>query len=153
MDKTLLVSAIKKGTVIDHIVKGQAIKIIKLLNLASHDKRVTLGLNLPSKTQHHKDLIKVEGRELTPAEANSVAILTPQATINIIDDYRVVKKFTCKLPEKIKHIIVCPNPQCITNHEEMDTNFQVNQEKKQVKLQCHYCEKKFNQDEITSYNT
>lgn len=46
--KTLAVAAIKNGTVIDHIAAGQALRIIRFLNLAEHHKQITLGLNLPS---------------------------------------------------------------------------------------------------------
>ncbi len=149
--KQLLVSAIKNGTVIDHITAGQALKIIRLLNLPSYDKVVTVGLNLPSREMKHKDLIKVEGRELSEAEVNQVAILSPSASINIIREYEIVKKLKVRLPEKIEHIIVCPNPKCITNNERMDTVFHVNGGDS-VKLKCHYCEKIFKQDEIKDYH-
>lgn len=85
---------------IDHIDAGHALKIIRILNLADHQKVVTVGLNLPSRAMKFKDIIKVEGRELTPEEANRVAILAPTANLNIIRNYEVVKKFNLKLPEK-----------------------------------------------------
>ena len=148
----LLVSAIKNGTVIDHIAAGQALKIIRILRLPDHKKVVTLGLNLPSRAMGHKDLIKVEGRELTPEEANEVALLAPEASINIIKNYKVTKKFRVRIPEMIERVIVCPNAKCITNHERMMTVFFVRQQGKLLKLQCKYCEKIFGQGEIGDYN-
>lgn len=146
----LLVAAIKDGTVIDHITAGYALRIIMLLRLAAHQKVVTVGLNLPSRAMGRKDLIKIEGRELSPEEANGLAILSPHATINIIRDYKTTKKFAVELPKKIVKIITCPNLKCITNHERMNTLFDV-VAGKENKLHCHYCEKIFGGNEITGY--
>ncbi|KKR99090.1 MAG: Aspartate carbamoyltransferase regulatory chain [Candidatus Magasanikbacteria bacterium GW2011_GWC2_41_17] len=150
-DKKLLVSAIKNGTVIDHINAGQALKIIRFLNLAAQNKLVTVGLNLPSKLMKIKDLIKVEDWEISLEEANQVALIAPQSTINIIKNYTVTKKFALKLPEKIEHLLVCPNPKCITNHEPMDSFFYVKLRKQKVEVSCKYCEKQFALDEIKDY--
>ncbi|KKP59601.1 MAG: Aspartate carbamoyltransferase regulatory chain [Candidatus Magasanikbacteria bacterium GW2011_GWC2_34_16] len=147
----LLVTAIKDGTVIDHITAAHALKIIRLLNLADHNKRVTVGLNLPSKTMGLKDLIKVEGRELTEEEIKRVAILAPEATINIIKNYQIAKKFHAEIPDVIEYVVVCPNPICITNNENMDSKFIVKKEKNNIKLKCWYCEKTFPQEEIRDY--
>ncbi|MCC2666600.1 MAG: pyrI, partial [Gammaproteobacteria bacterium] len=49
MSKTLPVSAIKNGTVIDHIRPGQAPRIMHLLKVLESKNKVTMGLNLPSK--------------------------------------------------------------------------------------------------------
>lgn len=149
--KTLLVSAIKNGTVIDHITAGHALKIIRLLNLADHNKVVTVGLNLPSQTMKIKDLIKVEGRELTAEELSRVAILAPRATINIIKNYQVAKKFHVSLPEIIEYVIICPNPKCVTNYEKVSSKFKIINDKNNLKLRCHYCEKIFKQEEIREY--
>lgn len=146
------VFAIKNGTVIDHIKAGQALKIIKILKLYANDKIVTVGLNFPSKTSKFKDLIKVEDRELNPDEANRVAILAPKATINIIRDFEIVKKFKVQIPDQVERIIICPNPKCITNNEPMKTVFSVTVNKDQTKLRCKYCEKTFDQEEIKGYN-
>ncbi len=146
--KTLSVNAIKNGTVIDHIAAGQALKIIRLLKMTHHHKIATLGLNLPSETLQYKDLIKVEDWELTQDEANRVAILAPNATINIIRDYEVVKKFKVQIPSFIVNVISCLNPRCISNHERMYSYFHVKQRRKQVLLQCRYCNKIFSYQDI-----
>ncbi|MFH1291954.1 MAG: aspartate carbamoyltransferase regulatory subunit [bacterium] len=150
--KTLLVSAIKDGTVIDHIYTENALKIIRILNLPMLSKTVTVGLNLHSqKSDKVKDIIKVEERELTDEEVDRVAILAPNATINIIRNYEVIKKSQVKIPKKIKHVVVCPNPKCITNNDDTETVFKVIANGDHMKLQCHYCEKIFMQKEIREY--
>ncbi len=144
------VFAIKDGTAIDHIAAGQALKIIRILNLASDNHIVSVGLNFPSKKLKFKDLIKVENRELTPEEISRVAILAPEATINIIRNFEIYKKFQAEIPDTIEQLIVCPNIKCITNHEPMNTIFHV-QAEKMVQLKCHYCERTYSQDEIKDY--
>ena len=149
--KQLLVSAIKNGTVIDHIQAGMAAKLLQVLNLGAHKKIVTLGLNLPSKNMGLKDLIKIEDKELTKQEANRIAIFSPQASINIISNYEVTEKFDVTLPEAVHSLIVCPNPKCITNNESMNSDFKVQRANDQIKLQCKYCEKIFLQSDINDY--
>jgi aspartate carbamoyltransferase regulatory subunit len=149
-ERTWPVSAIRNGTVIDHITAGQALKIVLLLKLARHQKLVTLGLNLPSKTMTYKDLIKVEERELTPEEANQVAILSPKSTINIIQEYEVIKKFQVKLPPMLSGVFSCPNPKCISNHEAVTSSFSITQRHHSILLQCKFCRKTFSQNDIVS---
>lgn len=146
MTKQLSVSAIENGTVIDHIPAGFALKIVDFLKLSSHKKRVTLGLNLPSKSLGYKDLVKVEGRSLTEDEANKIAILAPGATIAIIEEFQVVKKFKVQMPKSVEKIFHCQNPQCITNHESVLPLFDVKAVSKKVELKCKYCEKHFSHD-------
>jgi aspartate carbamoyltransferase regulatory subunit len=148
---TLPVSAIKNGTVIDHINAGAALKIIRFLGLAEKNKLVTVGLNLPSRLMKTKDLIKVANWEITPQQANEVALLAPDSTVNIIKNYKVEKKFALALPESISHLLVCPNPMCITNHEPIETLFSTRKRGKSVEVKCAYCEKVFALAEIKEF--
>ena len=148
---TLAVSAIRHGTVIDHIPKGQAFTIIQLLKLCEHQKSVTLGLNLPSGSMSTKDIIKVEGREISPDEANQIALFSPNATINIIQEYEVVQKYKVCLPDSITQLIRCPNPQCITNHETMASCFIVKNQMDNVFLHCKFCRKSYSQQNIKEF--
>jgi aspartate carbamoyltransferase regulatory subunit len=146
VNKSLSVSAIENGTVIDHISAGQALRIVRLLSLASSKHRVTLGLNLTSRSMGIKDIIKVENREITIPEANQIAIFAPQATINIIENYQPLKKFRVQLPQFIQKCLVCPNPLCISNSDPMETHFYVKAHGGNVELSCKYCEKSFAHD-------
>jgi aspartate carbamoyltransferase regulatory subunit len=146
MEKELSVAAIENGTVIDHIPAGQGMRIVRLLKLADHKNKVTLGLNLPSRSLGYKDIIKVEGREVSEEEANQIAVFAPKATINIISSYGIEKKFTVSMPLAISKMLSCPNQRCITNHEEVHTRFRISRYGKGVMLQCYYCEKAFAHD-------
>jgi aspartate carbamoyltransferase regulatory subunit len=147
-EKTLSVSAITNGTVIDHIPVGRATDIIRILHVPRNGERVTVGMNLDSRAMRKKDLIKIEGLAMSEEEANRVALLAPEATINIIKQYEVVKKFSVSMPDRIERMIPCPNPTCITNHENMTTVFTAKKFKKTVLLTCRYCEKLFRLEDI-----
>jgi aspartate carbamoyltransferase regulatory subunit len=141
--------AIKAGTVIDHIPDGKGLALVSLLKLSDSENPLAIGLNLKSRRHGRKDLVKVEGKELTPNEVNQVAVLVPTATINIIRDFRVYKKFTVQMPEIIEGWLKCPNPKCITNNERMLSKFHPIAEKKHhYGFKCHYCERIFPASEV-----
>jgi aspartate carbamoyltransferase regulatory subunit len=146
MKATLSVSAIQDGTVIDHIPAGNAFKIIRLLCLSGN--RATVGLNLKSTAFGLKDLIKTENVFLTEAQYAQVAVFAPNATVNIIHNYEVVKKFKVQMPETIAKVLTCANPRCITNEQKIPTLFLVEESNTQVLLRCKYCEKLFSREQI-----
>ncbi|MBS7607368.1 MAG: aspartate carbamoyltransferase regulatory subunit [Candidatus Bathyarchaeia archaeon] len=139
--RTLRVSKIKDGTVIDHITKGHALNVIKILGIDGRsDGVVTIAMNVPSRKLGVKDIVKIEGRELNPEEVDKIALIAPHATINIIRNYRVVEKQRVKLPSIIQGIIKCTNPPCISNSESEPVKpiFYVESEEP-LRLRCHYC--------------
>jgi aspartate carbamoyltransferase regulatory subunit len=143
----LKVDPIKNGTVIDHIKAGKAFQVAEILNFGNTDKEIMIGVNLPSEKMGKKDIIKIENRELSKEEAGSIALISPGATLIIINDYQVVKKFGIDIPKKIKKHIVCPNPNCITNVEQVRTKFEL-AGKRPIEIRCFYCEKKYNIEEV-----
>ena len=136
----LLVRRIKGGTVIDHIKPGMAFIVLKALNITGKEGNViTAALNVPSSKLETKDIIKVENKLLEPGETNKLALLAPEATINIIRDYKVIEKRKVKLPAAFIDIFSCLNPRCITNSkEEIKPIIDVTDEVKPL-LRCRYC--------------
>jgi aspartate carbamoyltransferase regulatory subunit len=145
---TLIVSKIKKGTVIDHIPCGQAIKIFSLLKLSTMDYRVMICLRLDSSLLKLKDLIKIENHILTEKEAGEVAIFAPFATINFISDFQVENKVKAQLPNIVEGVLLCPNLCCISRKERIDSLFFVEELKQKIHLRCHYCERLFARDDM-----
>ncbi|MCJ7713755.1 aspartate carbamoyltransferase regulatory subunit [Candidatus Bathyarchaeota archaeon] len=139
-EKDLRVSKIKDGTVIDHISAGYALDVIKILGITGHEKRIiTIAINIPSKDFKVKDIVKIEGRALNSQEVNRIALVAPHASINIIQNYSVVKKLEVKLPKIIEGIIKCINPSCVSNsNEPVISKFYVKNEDPLI-LKCHYC--------------
>ncbi|MEC4728115.1 aspartate carbamoyltransferase regulatory subunit [Shewanella sp. D64] len=143
MKRHLKVEAIEHGTVIDHISSGQGIKILKFFELCKGKQRITIGLNLPTSTGKDKDLIKIENIVFDQNQANQLSLFAPKATINVIENFEVVKKFKLALPEQILGVLICPNSNCICHDEPVESRFNIKQEAVAVKLKCHYCEKSF----------
>ncbi len=150
LEKTLPVSAIKEGTVIDHITQGFALVILKFLKISEH--RTTIGLNLASQSMGAKDLIKIENRFLTEKEAHDIAVFAPQATLSLIRDFHVEQKIKARLPEVVQNLLVCPNPCCITHQETTHTLFHVEEFKQKIFLRCSFCEKVFDRKEMRAYD-
>jgi len=116
MSRELIVSKIEHGTVIDHIPAGRALAVLRVLGTTGREGvRVALVMNVESSKLGRKDIVKIEGRELTPEEVNIISAVAPTATINIIRNFEVVKKFKVSPPEVIKGRFRCKNPTCITN--------------------------------------
>lgn len=148
MSEKLQVEAIQQGTVIDHIPAGQGIRILKRLHLESGGNRITVGLNLPSEDLNLKDLIKIEGRIFTEAEAHQLSLFAPQGTINVIKDYQVVSKFDMKLPLTLEGFFSCPNSNCISLNEPVKSFFYISEKAGVVRMRCKYCEKAFHKEVV-----
>ena len=136
----LVVSAIENGTVIDHIPSNRLFEVISILRLETITTQVTFCNNLDSKTLGKKAIIKISDKFFKQDEINKIAILVPQAKLNVIRDYQVVEKKKVALPDEITGITKCFNPVCITNHQDVLQKFKVVANNPTM-LQCFYCEK------------
>ena len=145
--KELEVAALENGTVIDHIPSGQLFKAVSLLGLDKLDKSITIGNNLISRKIGRKGIIKIADTYFKEEELNKIALIAPNAKINIIRGYRVTEKKPVTLPDQLVDIIRCSNPKCITNNEPMKTVFHVI-DKARVEVKCKYCERAVGKDDI-----
>jgi aspartate carbamoyltransferase regulatory subunit len=147
-EEKLKIDKIKKGTVIDHIDGGYALTILNLTGLGESPNLMTIGVNVSSKKYSKKDIIKIEGEFLDEIQMQQISILSPNAKISLIDDYKVIEKKKVKLPTIIKRLILCQNKTCISNSAEpIETEFNVLEEKP-LKIQCVYCNRIYKLDEI-----
>ena len=145
----LSVEAIEKGTVIDHIPSGKGLIILRQFKLLHYGSAVTVGFNLPSKTQGSKDIIKITGVWLDDNAANRLALFAPEAVVNTIEHFKVINKRRLTLPEEITEVFRCPNTNCASHGEPVKSRFYVRKQSGQTKLKCHYCEKTFSRDSVT----
>lgn len=137
----LKVQPIRNGTVIDHISAGRAVAVMRILGLPrpGSTSTITAAMNVPS-SRGRKDILKIEDRELDANEVNKIALIAPNATINIVREYEVSRKEHVQIPEKVSGLVKCPNPNCVTNHEPVRTQFLV-VARDPVKLRCGYCDR------------
>lgn len=139
-NKILEVSAIKDGTVIDHIPADSLFKVISILRLENIEGMITFGTNLESRRLGKKGIIKLSGVFFKDKDINRISLIAPDAKLNIIRDYKVIEKKVVQVPDEISGIAKCVNPMCITNHEKVESRFSV-VDKREIQLRCHYCEK------------
>jgi aspartate carbamoyltransferase regulatory subunit len=149
-ERELLVSKIENGIVIDHIPPGSAFQVLRLLKLPE-DARALIAQNVDSKSMGSKDLIKIEGTYLTSKEIDIIALIAPEATLNIISDWHVREKTRITIPDILEGAFNCPNTLCPTNARYGAPNTEFNVEKgkriEETKLHCNYC------GSITYYGT
>lgn len=145
--RELQVAALCDGTAIDHIPANVVFKVVSLLELEKLDNPITIGNNLESKKMKSKGIIKISDKFFEEDVINKIALIAPNVVLNIIKNYEVVEKKRVILPKKIKGIVKCNNPKCITNNEPMQTHFEViNCD--EIELRCHYCNIKIHKEDI-----
>ncbi|RQH00118.1 aspartate carbamoyltransferase regulatory subunit [Natrarchaeobius oligotrophus] len=136
-DHALRVSKIRDGTVIDHVRGGQSLNVLAILGIDGDDgEEVSIGMNVPSDRLARKDIVKVEGRELSQDEVDVLSLIAPDATINIVREYEVIEKHRVERPDAVDGVLSCPNPGCITTGDEpVTSSFDVLEDG----VRCAYC--------------
>lgn len=142
------VAAIALGTVIDHLPPGTALSILEILDFPKGSHTITVGLNLPSTRLGKKDIIKIEGLQLSEKEIEKISIFAPKASVSFIEECQVLSKSAAPLPKEVEEIIKCPNRNCITNHETGPRRFSFLTKRRKRILQCVYCEHEFGHEEV-----
>ena len=135
------VTAIRNGTVIDHIPAGHAMRVLEMLAINnSSSVPVSMVMNVPSKKKGTKDIIKVEDRELTQDELNRLALVAPDAHVAIIRAYVVAEKLTIELGSEVTNVVRCTFSNCITTNprEPLPHRLKV-LSREPLELRCHYC--------------
>jgi len=137
-DRELRVSKIRNGTVIDHINAGQALNVLAILGVTTESgETVSIGIRVPSDRLGSKDIVKVEGRELSQDEVDVLSLIAPAATINIVREFDVIEKHRVERPSEVVGVLSCPNRHCITTEDEpVESRFDVLDDG----IRCQYCE-------------
>ena len=132
------IDSIKKGIVIDHIKPGCGHTIFKDLGLHKVDYTVVLIKNIPSTKMGKKDLIKIENE--IDLDLTMLGLLDPNLTVNIVENVKITEKIKLKLPEKVKGILKCKNPRCVSMIENItDVEFTLIDPENKI-YTCEYCD-------------
>lgn len=132
------ITSLKNGIVIDHIKPGLGIKIFNLLNLDQLDDEVALILNANSSSKGKKDIVKIANN--LDINLDAVSIIDPSATVNFIEEEKVVEKKQLELPEVSKGILKCQNPTCVSTTERNIESKFILIDKKEKMYKCAYCD-------------
>ena len=146
------VTAIRNGTVIDHIPNGQALRVLEMLGISgSTSVPVSLVMNVPSKKMGSKDIIKVEDRELNQSELDRLALVAHDANVAIIRAYSVAEKLTINLGEEVTNVVRCMMSNCITTNlrEPLPHRLKVVSQDP-LEIRCHYCGRPQDIDELVN---
>ena len=85
---------IKDGITVDHIAPGKALDILKTLGITPESGNpIVVVMNVKSTKMSKKGIIKLENIKLDPKKvAAKIKKIAPNATINLIKDYKVIQK-------------------------------------------------------------
>lgn len=140
MKKELKINPIRNGTAIDHIPSDKTFDVVRILNLKGINHQVSVATKLESKKRGLKGMIMIGDKFLTQKEVSKITLVAPNATLNIIKEHKVVKKIRLSIPNEIREVVKCSNPNCITNNADVKTRFKIIK-KEPLLLKCHYCER------------
>ena len=132
----MTIDSIQNGYVLDHIPAGMG--IYKLLGLDKTDAQVALIQNAKSSKMGKKDVLKI-ATDKFDLNLDAVAYIAPHTTVNVICGGKAAEKQALHLPEKLVNMVHCPNPACISNHEQVDDVFTLVDPDKGT-YRCLYCE-------------
>lgn len=134
----MIIDSIQNGIVIDHITSGKSMELYNILGLADLDCTVAILKNVTSDKLGRKDIIKID-REMD-LDWDLIGFVDPSITVNIIRNGELAEKRSLKLPERIRGVLTCHNPRCITSVEqELPQEFVLTDPEKRV-YRCLYCE-------------
>ena len=141
----LNIDSIQNGIVIDHIQAGKGMRIYELLELDKLDCCVALIKNARSSKMGRKDIIKIEGD--LAINFDVLGFIDNNITVCTIKNGELVKKENIVLPRRIKNVVKCKNPRCITSTEENLDQIFVLCDEKAHRYCCLYCEQAYKSHE------
>ncbi len=134
----MIIDSIENGIVIDHIDAGGSMRLYEILNLGDLDCSVAIIKNASSRKMGKKDIIKIN--ELIDLNFDVLGYINPDITVNIIKDCKLKEKLHMELPSKVKNVIKCRNPRCITSEESgIEHIFNLTDKENRI-YRCVYCE-------------
>ena len=150
MSEIRRVTAIRNGTVVDHIPSGYAMQVIRILRINTERATpVSLVMNVPSDKLGRKDVLKIEDRELDQEDLDRLALIAPAASIAIIRNHAVAEKMRVELGDDLVNIAKCSFSNCITksDREPLPQRMKVFS-REPLEVRCYYCGRGQELDEL-----
>jgi aspartate carbamoyltransferase regulatory subunit len=134
------IDSIQTGIVLDHIKAKRSMQIYRYLQLDELDCTVAIIKNVKSNKMGRKDIIKID--DDIEINLDILGFIDPDITVNIIKDGEIIEKKHLALPAKLRNVLKCKNPRCITSTErELDQIFKLADRENRI-YRCIYCEAK-----------
>ena len=146
-----MIYRLDNGTLIDHIEHNRGDLVRSLLGINSQEGPILVASGIRSKTYGRKDVLAIHNVSLSPEQSYMLGLISDQATVNIIQTQKVVRKGKVGLPDVIDNLVQCQNMRCISRpeHYEFATNKFYVESREPLKIRCHYCEHPMERSEIT----
>ena len=132
------IDSITNGIVLDHIQAGRSMDIYRYLHLDRLECSVAIIKNVKSVAMGRKDIIKID--DDISIDLDVLGYIDPGITVNIIQNGVICEKKHLSLPERLRNIVKCKNPRCITAEEtSLDQEFFL-ADRESGTYRCVYCE-------------
>lgn len=157
-DQQRSVNPIYNGTVFDRINKGMISYFDLVLARAGVYKTghgpIILARECDSTDMGQKEIFFLENRFVPYPISAALKFVSPSnRVIEIKEDQGMYYKLEFPLPKAVSDVFVCPNDDCITNHDpEAQTFFNIEEERAEGPVAiCVYCEHQFSRSEIIEH--
>ena len=141
----LNIDSIQNGIVIDHIEAGKGMRIYELLELGKLDCCVAIIKNARSTKMGRKDIIKIEGD--IDINFDVLGFIDNNITVCTIRDGVLVDKKNIVLPKRLRNVVKCKNPRCITSTEDDVDQVFILCDEQAHRYRCLYCEQEYKSHE------
>jgi aspartate carbamoyltransferase regulatory subunit len=134
------IDSIQNGIVIDHIRAGYGMKVLEYLNIDTESNTVAVIMNAVSQKHGRKDIVKIENiseADIENIDFRALGLFSHNATVSIIVGHKLKEKRNFALPERVKNIIKCKNPRCVTSIEAVSHIFH---KAGDSAYRCEYCD-------------
>jgi aspartate carbamoyltransferase catalytic subunit len=132
----------KDGVVLDHITVGMGRRLAGVLGFEKEKLPKVISDFMPVR-DNFKDMIKIHQEYfLSEKQYETLALISPQATISFVKNGAVLKKVRPILGNWVQGRVRCGNPNCATNikKEHIIPKHQVYNINEERILECNYCE-------------
>jgi aspartate carbamoyltransferase catalytic subunit len=150
-----LVYRLDTGVLIDHLSAGSAQRIYQILKLDQiKDREVVICSNIRSNKLGRKDVLAIHNATLDPEQLYKISLISPDHTINYIENREVIKKGKTSLPKVLNNHLICKNERCISRKEHLEFckgKFIV-ESAHPLQVRCHYCEQQMKGENIEINN-
>ena len=137
----MIIGTIVNGLVIDHIPAGRGMALYNYLKLKNLDCEVALIKNATSHKYGRKDIIKIEGD--IDINFDVLGFIDNNITVCTIRDGVLVDKKNIVLPRRLKNVVKCKNPRCITSTEDHVDQLFILCDEAAHRYRCFYCEQEY----------
>lgn len=134
----LNIQSIEKGIAIDHITAGLGATILNYLDIDIANHSIAFIMNADSKKHGKKDIIKI--KDVVDIDLANLGLIDPLATVNIIENHKVVRKIKLETPQTVTNIIYCRNPRCVTSVERNAPHIFHLIDEETREYRCEYCD-------------